>query len=288
MEVPAADLAEGGGCPFENLFDLTQWLPHHEWLLEVAERRRNQPAAGQQGGTADDDDGGDGDDNDDTGEDGEREDEDIEEEAGEDDNPGAEAQVTDRDGPVDLVRWPLRKEGTVTQVVWHESVDGHIAVAGGYSWPNDSVWPKHRRGTTPALGGTDTLQPQSAGLLAALLRGELGSPRVVCMEACTMAKAGGKLVQEAMLHAPRVLVLELCVSRAEAVARIRSRDGPWSGKKRMTPEEKYDTYAREVTELHERMDARACVLDVKVEWMRGSASELRGVCRELLASGVLG
>ena len=196
--------------------------------------------------------------------------------------------VTDRDGPVDLVRWPLRKEGTVTQVVWHESVDGHIAVAGGYSWPNDSVWPKHRRGTTPALGGTDTLQPQSAGLLAALLRGELGSPRVVCMEACTMAKAGGKLVQEAMLHAPRVLVLELCVSRAEAVARIRSRDGPWSGKKRMTPEEKYDTYAREVTELHERMDARACVLDVKVEWMRGSASELRGVCRELLASGVLG
>ena len=196
--------------------------------------------------------------------------------------------MTDRDGPVDLVRWPLRKEGTVTQVVWHESVDGHIAVAGGYSWPNDSVWPKHRRGTTPALGGTDTLQPQSAGLLAALLRGELGSPRVVCMEACTMAKAGGKLVQEAMLHAPRVLVLELCVSRAEAVARIRSRDGPWSGKKRMTPEEKYDTYAREVTELHERMDARACVLDVKVEWMRGSASELRGVCRELLASGVLG
>jgi hypothetical protein len=95
VEVPAADLAEGGGCPFENLFDLTQWLPHHEWLLEVAERRRNQPAAGQQGGTADDDDGGDGDDNDDTGEDGEREDEDIEEEAGEDDNPGAEAQVVD-------------------------------------------------------------------------------------------------------------------------------------------------------------------------------------------------
>ena len=76
----------------------------------------------------------------------------------------------DREGPVDLQHWPLRKEGTVTQVVWHESVDGHIAVAGGYSWPHDPVWPKKRRGTPPIpfVPPSQSKAPRAQGALAKL------------------------------------------------------------------------------------------------------------------------
>jgi hypothetical protein len=65
------------------------------------------------------------------------------------------------DGAIDLCSWPLNKMGTKTQLVWHTSCDGRVAVAGAYTFPNDDRFPKHRRGTSPATGGTDTLQPQS-------------------------------------------------------------------------------------------------------------------------------
>ena len=92
---------------------------------------------------------------------------------------------------VDLQEWPLYKEGTQTQVVWHTHRGGRIVVAGAYTYPNTDQWSAKRRGTSPDNGGTDVLQPQSLGLLAKLVEGTLpqaGAPEVIIIEGCSKKK----------------------------------------------------------------------------------------------------
>jgi len=160
---------------------------------------------------------------------------------------------------IDLNKWPLQKVGTRTQLVWHASADGRVAVAGAYAYPNSPLFPKHRRGTAPPNGGTDTLQPQSVGLLASLLRGELPAcgrtPELVVVEACAKQKVGGPLVRDAMRAAARLHVYELHVPADEAVARLRARDHSHDGKgvKGESAEAVHAKYALQVQEMLEHV-----------------------------------
>lgn len=92
---------------------------------------------------------------------------------------------------VDLQDWPLRKEGTQTQVVWHAHRGGKKVVAGAYTFPDTNEWSAKRRGSSPDNGGTDVLQPHSVGLLAELAAGTLpnmGAPEVIIIEGCSKKK----------------------------------------------------------------------------------------------------
>ena len=185
-----------------------------------------------------------------------------------------------RDNAVNLEDFPLHKVGVRTQLVWHTSSDGRIAVAGAYTFPMTSDVPKHRRGTVPANGGTDTLQPQCRGLLAQLVRGELEAcgrvPEVVVLEACARAKVGGPLVMQAMLSAERLVVIQCVTPTVEiAVERLRARDHASDGKnvRGVAPESVHARYAAEVCELREQLTRRAgeCHLFAVPEWHEMSA-----------------
>ena len=183
-------------------------------------------------------------------------------------------------GTVNLDQWPVHKEGTTAQLVWHTSCDGRVAIAGVYTFPSDDRFPKHRRSTSPANGGTDVLQPQCRGLLARLLRGELRAcgraPAVVIVEACARAKVGGPLVQEAMLAAREVLVLELSAPESVAVSRLRARDHSTDGNgvAGVAVENVHARYAAEVCELKSSLLSRARALGASVEWRSGEPAEL--------------
>ena len=179
-----------------------------------------------------------------------------------------------RDNAVNLQDFPLHKVGVRTQLVWHTSSDGRIAVAGAYTFPMTSDVPKHRRGTVPANGGTDTLQPQCRGLLARLLKGQLEAcgrvPEVVVLEACARAKVGGPLVMGAMLSAERLVVIQCVTPTVEiAVERLRARDHASDGKnvRGVAPESVHARYAAEVCELREQLTRRAGECGISVpEW----------------------
>lgn len=189
-----------------------------------------------------------------------------------------------KEGIVNLEDWPVSKEGSRTQLVYHEKWDGCVQIAGVYTFPSDDRFPVRRRGTSPANGGTDVLQPQCRGLLAQLLRGELGTayahtgmgPAAVVVEACSKAKVGGPLVQNAMLSAQRVVVLELTASQSVCVSRLRMRDhsSDGNGVSGVAEESVHARYAAEVCELKAAFLSRAEALGVSVEWHIGEASEL--------------
>lgn len=188
----------------------------------------------------------------------------------------------DAGGAVDLKRWPACKVGSATQLVWHARADGRVAVAGIYKFPDNAAWPAQRRGTSPANGGTDVLQPQSVGLLADFLAGEppfdTGVDLVV-IEGCSNQKVGGPRVQEALLDAERVLVLELKEEREVAVARLaarnRSKDG--KGVKGVSAANVHDKFANQVVAIKSKLAARAAARGVSVEWHAGSAAEMESV-----------
>ena len=190
------------------------------------------------------------------------------------------------DGVVDLERFPLHKVGGQTQLVWHTSGDGRVAVVGAYQYPADERFAEKRRGTAPACGGTDTLQPQSVGLLAQLVRGELPAcgrtPEVVLMEACSKHKVGGPQVQAAMLAAGRLLVLECTAPEAVAVERVCARVPAKGERAQPTLREAkhlHSVYTAQVHAMRETLLARAGSARA-VDWRAGDAKELAPVLCE--------
>ena len=177
---------------------------------------------------------------------------------------------------VDLGTWPVRKVGSATQLTWHEHVSQGIAVAGIYSFPDDERFPLQHRGTSPANGGTDRLQPQSVGLLAELVKGHLASADIFVVEGCARAKVGGPLIRQAMLAACRVLVLECVCDREEAIARLQARDHGSDGKgvKGVAPAIVHDRYAREVECARQKLVDAAGAATAPVEWVCGRSDEL--------------
>ena len=117
-------------------------------------------------------------------------------------------------GDVDLDAWPLTVNGKGCQLSFHRN--GGIVVAGVYKFPNDQKRFKARSNTMPVCGGTDQLQPQAVGRLAALIRGEdaavaIDPPDWVVVEAITKAKMGrgvrcGLLQARSLWAAPRSLL----------------------------------------------------------------------------------
>ena len=150
------------------------------------------------------------------------------------------------------------------QVVFHESIGGAVVVVGGYKWPEDKEFWGKRSGTQPANGGTDTLTPQSTGLVVELLRGELlrdgaEAPKLVIMEACAEAKLGRPTILDALLDAPTLDVLELQRPRAEAIAALESRprDADGKGVKDVPAPEMHDQFSRQVAKVRTAFRTRA-------------------------------
>lgn len=87
---------------------------------------------------------------------------------------------------------------------------------------------------------------------------------------------GGPRVQEAMLSANRLIVLELETTREEAIARFASRDRSTDGKGVMgrPTGEVYDDFIGQVHEMRQSLMERAHRRGVRVEWHCGSAEEL--------------
>ena len=182
----------------------------------------------------------------------------------------------DEQGAIDLQRWRLEKVGVNPQILYHHHSDGRVVVAGAYAFPDTADFPKHRRGTHPANGGTDVLQPQATGLLAALCAGELAACEWVVVEGSTRAKVGRPAVVQAMLDAPCMCVFETVRERDAAVARLRARDHSSDGRKgaRMSASQVHDRYASEVAHVRTRLLACAAERGVEVQWVRGSSEEL--------------
>lgn len=156
-------------------------------------------------------------------------------------------------------RWQLKKFGHNPQLLYHTSADGRIAVAGGYVFGDEEQWGA-RRSTEPVLGGVDTLQPQSKGLLAALLRGDMAKigygsvPAVVIVESCSVAKMGGSGVLDALLGARQLICLELTRPREDAINAVTARGRVGNGK---TASVVHDGFARQVVAIRVALEARA-------------------------------
>ena len=190
-------------------------------------------------------------------------------------------------------RWQLNKFGKNPQLIFHTSADGRIAVAGellvgavrtsmcnhprvgraippvlmcahkpvagGYVFGDEERWGV-RRSTEPVLGGVDTLQPQSKGLLAALLRGDMAAigdgsvPAVVIVESCSVAKMGGSGVLDALLGARQLICLELTRPREDAIDAVTARGRVGKGK---TASVVHDDFARQVVAIRAALEARA-------------------------------
>ena len=160
-------------------------------------------------------------------------------------------------------RFVLVKHGINPQVVYAAEAKGKVVVVGGYKYPDDQKLWRKRSGTEPANGGTDTLTPQSTGLLARLLRGELHAqgeaPRLIVMEACAKAKLGRKSVLEALLDASSLDILELQRPAAEAVAALAARSHAADGKgvKGMPPDKTHAKFAAQVDDVRAAFEKRA-------------------------------
>ena len=186
-------------------------------------------------------------------------------------------------------RWAIVKyvdpERANTQVVYHRSKDGSVVVIGPYRYDHDVHWPKPRRGTTPANGGSDRLQSHATNLVAALLRGELSepAPQVVVIESCSAAKVNRVAVLDALLDAPELRCVELVRPRGEAIAAVRDRDRAVDGKAvaGMSAAKLHDSYGEQVESLkaalHKHAAARGTDVDFeRVEW-RDGADKLDGL-----------
>jgi len=161
-------------------------------------------------------------------------------------------------------RWGLHRHGVNPQLTFHRSTDGSTVVAGGYVFDDHPRW-RTRRNTVPANGGTDTLQPQSTGLLAALLRGDMAklgggpAPATVVVECCSIAKMGKLAILDALLDADQLVCIELVRPRSSAVAALTARDRDTDGKgvRGVAAADVHEKYAKQVVAIREGLQARA-------------------------------
>lgn len=178
-----------------------------------------------------------------------------------------------REDDINLELWPLKKIGTNPQLIFHERADGAVAVAGAYRYPDGATWPAHRRGTTPTVGGTDTLQPQSRGLLADLIEGKLGDAhKYIVVEGCTVAKIGGPKVLNVLRAAAQLVVVQLVCPRHVCVERLRACGVP-------APEALHDKYAPQVATIKAAL--RACCNGMDCHWAVCSSDD--GLVQQFVA-----
>lgn len=186
----------------------------------------------------------------------------------------------------DLARWPLQKIGDNPQIVFHRS--GDVVVAGAYAYGSGDEWPLRRRGTVPPNGGSDTLTPQSVGLLAELCSGRLtgSSVHAVVLEGCSAQKISKRVVR-ALLSARRCIVLELVIDRGAALERLarRCRDHDGKGVAGASMEAVYVKYAEQVETIRRRVAAEAADggRAHALEWYTGSEEQLSAHLEAALA-----
>lgn len=182
-----------------------------------------------------------------------------------------------------LGRCPLKRstlkggKGIKSQVTWHSVRGGKLAVVGGYAFDGDKRWAAKWRWKVPPTGGSDLLIPQCSEYLAKLLCGDaevleqhgLPMPKLVVMEACTVAKVNKAEVLDALLSANKqgqLFVLQLTKPRDQAIAAFAARGREHDGGvvKGRPADQVHDEYKAQVQTIHEKLQARAA--EERIAW----------------------